>query len=116
MGFAQKQHIITDRKNPPFILFSIVSVILSFPCIAQIYGGADPNTYGFTIYRVDSGLYPYVQVYFRTFNQFQEPLINLNAMNIGLMVKGTAYDPAKRQYQINTIRQRQGATRSAYII
>lgn len=98
------------------LLFFIALAITSLPCIGQSFGGADPNTYGLKIYRVDSGLYPYVQVYFRTFNQLQEPLINLNAMNIGLMVKGKSYDPAKHQYQISTIRQRQEATRSILVI
>jgi len=32
------------------------------------------------------------------------------------MVKGKAYDPAKRQYQINSIRQRQEATRTVLIL
>ena len=31
--------------------------------------GAAPGTYGLKVYRVDSSLYPYVQVYFRTFNE-----------------------------------------------
>jgi hypothetical protein len=65
---------------------------------------------------VNSGLYPYVQVYFRTFDKDQQPLVNLNAMNVGLMVKGKAYDPAKRQYQINSLRQRQEATRTVLVL
>ncbi len=81
-----------------------------------MHGSADPGAYGLKIYRVNSGLYPYVQVYFRTFDQNQQPLVNLNAMNIGLMVKGKAYDPMKRQYQINSIRQRQEATRSVLVL
>ncbi|HUL13903.1 MAG TPA: hypothetical protein VLU73_17275, partial [Methylococcaceae bacterium] len=69
-------------------------------------GLAMPGGYGLKIYRVNFGLYPYVQVYFRTFDQNQQPLVNLNEMNIGLMVKGQAYDPVKRQYTIQPLRQR----------
>jgi hypothetical protein len=89
---------------------------LSLATATIAHGRADPGSYGLKIYRVNSGLYPYVQVYFRTFDQNQQPLVNLNAMNIGLMVKGKAYDPMKRQYQIQSIRQRQEATRSVLIL
>ena len=89
-----------------------ILVFLSIPAMAV----SDPGGYGLKIYKVNSGLYPYVQVYFRTFDDNQQPLVNLNAMNIGLMVKGKAYDPMKQQYQINSIRQRQEATRSVLIL
>ncbi|MGZ8171945.1 MULTISPECIES: vWA domain-containing protein [Methylobacter] len=79
-------------------------------------GFAMTGGYGLKIYKVNFGFYPYVQVYFRTFDENQQPLVNLNAMNVGLMVKGKAYDPAKRQYQINSIRQRQEATRSILVL
>ncbi|MGH8559190.1 MAG: vWA domain-containing protein [Methylococcales bacterium] len=92
-----------------------LSVLLS-PSTSHAFDTADPGAYALKIYRVNSSLYPYVQVYFRTFDQNQEPLVNLNAMNSGLMVKGKAYDPMKRQYQINTIRQRQEATRSVLVL
>ena len=89
-------------------LFTLISV--------SAFGASDPGGYGLKIYKVNSGLYPYVQVYFRTFDDQQQPLVNLNVMNVGLMVKGKAYDPAKRQYQINSIRQRQEATRSVLVL
>lgn len=73
---------------------------------------AAPGTYGVKVYRVDSSLYPYVQVYFRTFNELKQPLINLNELNIGLMVKGRSYDPMKRQYRVESIRQKQVGTRT----
>lgn len=93
-------------------MFATLLTVLSIP----VLGASDPGGYGLKIYKVNSGLYPYVQVYFRTFDKEQQPLVNLNAMNVGLMVKGKAYDPAKRQYQINSIRQRQEATRSVLIL
>ena len=77
---------------------------------------AAPGTYGVKVYRVDSSLYPYVQVYFRTFNEQKQPLVNLNELNIGLMVKGRAYDPMKRQYRVESIRQKQVGTRTVLIL
>lgn len=107
-----------SRINIIRLLLTLISSLtaLSMPSASYAFGSADPGGYGLKIYRVNSGLYPYVQVYFRTFDQNQEPLVNLNAMNIGLMVKGKAYDPMKRQYQINSIRQRQEATRSVLVM
>lgn len=105
----QQKKIIKRRIRVMFAaLLTIISVSAS--------GASDPGGYGLKIYKVNSGLYPYVQVYFRTFDENQQPLVNLNVMNVGLMVKGKAYDPAKRQYQINSIRQRQEATRTVLIL
>ena len=93
--------------------FLLLSVGNSF---AQGYGYANPGGYGIKIFKVESALYPYVQVYFRTFDQNQRPLVNLNAMNIGLMIKGRSYNPMKRQYNIQSIRQREEATRSVIVL
>ena len=71
----------------------------------QGYGFAHPTSYGIKIYKAESLLYPFVQVYFRTFDQNQRPLVNLNEMNIGIMVKGRSYDPIKRQYFVQSIQQ-----------
>jgi Mg-chelatase subunit ChlD len=57
-----------------------------------------------------------VQIYLRTFDSEMQPLINLNERNLGLMVQGRPYDPMKRQYGIQSIRQRQEATRSVLVI
>lgn len=83
---------------------------------AEGYGYAAPGGYGLKIYRANYALYPFVQVYFRTFDQNQQPLVNLNEMNIGLMVKGRSYDPTKRQYFIQNLRQRQEATRTVIVL
>lgn len=83
---------------------------------AQGYGFAAPGGYGVKIYRVDYSLYPFVQVYLRTFDDNMQPLVNLNEMNIGLMVQGRPYDPMKRQYGIQSIRQPQEATRTVLVI
>ncbi|MGR9014468.1 MAG: vWA domain-containing protein [Gammaproteobacteria bacterium] len=111
------QKIITAFKintKYSFTLFSVVSLV--FLSISAAVAASDPGGYGLKIYKVNSVLFPYVQVYFRTFDQNQQPLVNLNAMNVGLMVKGKSYDPAKRQYQVNSIRQRQEATRSVLVL
>jgi hypothetical protein len=100
------------------------SLLAAFACMvvslgiaqAQGYGFAAPGGYGLKIYRVDASLYPFVQVYLRTFDDRQQPLVNLNEPNIGLMVKGRSYDPSKRQYGIQSIRQRQEATRSVLVL
>ncbi len=109
---------MTKTKNNKMINTWLAALILGFFSLttSELAFSADPGSYGLKIYRVNSGLYPYVQVYFRTFDQNQQPLVNLNAMNIGLMVKGKAYDPMKRQYSISSIRQRQEATRSVLIL
>ncbi|MGR8935453.1 MAG: vWA domain-containing protein [Gammaproteobacteria bacterium] len=80
------------------------------------YGFAAPGSYGLKIYRINYALYPFVQVYVRTFDQSMQPLVNLNELNIGLMVKGKSYNPAKRQYGVQTLRQRSEATRSVLIL
>ena len=79
-------------------------------------GYAAPGEFGVKIYRINYGLYPYVQVYARTSNENKEPLVNLNAMNIGLMVKGKTYDPQKSQYMIQSLKQRPEAVRSVLIL
>lgn len=80
------------------------------------YGFAAPGSYGLKIYRADYSLYPFVQVYLRTFDAQMQPLVNLNERNIGVMVQGRTYDPMKRQYGIQSIRQREEATRTVLII
>ena len=72
--------------------------------------------YGLKIFRVESGLYPFVHVYIRTFDQNMEPLLNLNTMNIGMMVKGRVYDPDKNQYMIQPLRKRDEAVRTVLVI
>lgn len=83
---------------------------------AEGYGFAAPGGYGLKVYRANYALYPYVQVYFRTFDQNQQPLVNLNDQNIGLMVKGKSYDPTKHQYFIQSLRQRQEAIRTVIVL
>jgi len=80
------------------------------------YGFAAPGSFTLKIFRVDNALYPFVQVYMRTFDDQQQPLVNLNELNIGLMVKGKSYDVAKRQYGVQSLRQRQEATRSVIVL
>ena len=110
--------IIDQLKNNSLIKRPFIAILAALLTLISVSasGASDPGGYGLKIYKVNSGLYPYVQVYFRTFDEYQQPLVNLNAMNVGLMVKGKAYDPAKRQYQINSIRQRQEATRTVLIL
>lgn len=86
--------------------------------VAQAGYDPAPNLqgYGQKIFRVESGLYPFVQLYMRSFDQNMNPLVNLNIANIGMMVKGQVYNPGKRQYNIQSIRDRQEAIRSILVI
>src|SRR5262249_49813865 len=72
--------------------------------------------YALKIFRVEPGLYPFVQVYFRTFDQNKQPLINLNELNVGLMVNGRSYNPTKMQYRLESIKARREAIRSILIL
>ncbi|MGH8471042.1 MAG: vWA domain-containing protein [Gammaproteobacteria bacterium] len=100
------------------ILSTLILTPLFFDpqAVAGGVGGAAPGGYGLKIYRVSSDLYPFVQVYFRTFDQKMQPLVNLNYMNIGIMVKGKSYDPRKLQYTVQSMRQRQEATRTVFVL
>lgn len=101
------------------IKLSLIATALSCFFIPQSYAN-DPATnlqgYGLKIFRVESGLYPFVQTYIRTFDQEMNPLVNLNAMNIGLMVKGQVYNPEKKQYVLQSIRNRKEAIRTILVI
>ncbi len=83
---------------------------------ADVVPSKSLDGYGMKIFRVESGLYPFVQVYFRTFDQQMEPLPNLNERNVGIMVSGRSYDPFKRQYFVQSIRNRQEMIRSILVI
>ena len=99
----------------------VIALLMCFTSMtfADMSGGgfaAAGGGYSVKIYRVESGLYPFVQVYFRTFDQSQAPLVNLNEMNLGLMVKGRSYDPAKRRYFVQSIQNRDEAIRSVLVL
>ncbi len=106
------------RLSQQMVLLLFITIILSVAIPAK--AAFDPSTnlqgFGFKIFRVESALYPFVQVYMRSFDQTMNPLINLNYMNIGLMVKGRVYDPNLRQYFIQSVRGRSEAIRSILVI
>ena len=96
-------------------------IVLGLLCAAQPASAQPPSStnlesFGLKIFRVESALYPFVQVYFRTFDQNMRPLVNLNELNIGIMVKGRSYDMAKRQYFVQSIRNREEAIRSVMVL
>jgi len=91
-------------------------ILLVSPALSQQPPSTSLQGYGVKIFRVESGLYPCVQVYFRTFDQDKNPLVNLNELNIGIMVKGRSYDPGKRQYRVESLRTRDEAVRSVLVI
>ncbi|HAE42418.1 MAG TPA: hypothetical protein DCG34_05790 [Clostridiales bacterium] len=105
----------------PISLMKLILIALTFSCLLGTQGYAsDPGTnlqgYGLKIFRIEYGLYPFVQAYIRTYDQEMNPLVNLNGMNVGLMVKGQVYNPEKKQYILQSIRNRQEAIRTILVI
>ena len=98
------------------VLTLLTVVLVALPAGAQLPPSTSLEGFGLKIFRVESALYPFVQVYFRTFDQNMMPLVNLNELNIGIMVKGRSYDMAKRQYMVQSIRNREEATRTVLVI
>ncbi|HOJ33412.1 MAG TPA: VWA domain-containing protein [Candidatus Hydrogenedentes bacterium] len=96
--------------------FLVLVLGLTATAYGQLPASTSVEGFALKIFRVESGLYPFVQVYFRTFDQNMRPLVNLNEMNIGVMVKGRSYDPAKRQYLVQSIRNRDEAVRTVLVI
>lgn len=113
------RHSASTNRRVGFIFIVLWAVVLSVaaghfqPARAQF---ALPGVYALKIYHVNSFLYPYVQVYFRTFDKDGLPLVNLNERNIGLMVKGRSYDPTKRQYMVQNLRQRKEPVRTVIVL
>lgn len=106
---------IWNRLRPVAAELIILALVLAAVLAANI-GHAATQGYGLKIFRVESGLYPFVHVYMRTFDQEMNPLVNLNVLNIGVMVEGRAYDPRKKQYLIQPIRSREEGTRSILVL
>ena len=70
------------KERFPLALLILGLLLISSATMAQ-YPSTNLDSYSLKIFRVESGLYPFVQVYFRTFNQDMEPLVNLNELNTG---------------------------------
>lgn len=68
------------------------------------------------IYAVNSYFYPFVMAYFRTMDGNRDPLINLNTSNVGLVVEGKAYDPYKKQYTVQTLKERREGFRTVLVL
>lgn len=121
MIFSSKQRL-SGRKRFSLgrgalsIAVILPAMLFSAAVSAAGYGFAAPGSYGVKVYRANYSLYPFVQLYIRTFDQNMQPLVNLNELNIGLMIKGKSYDPVKRQYGIQNLRQRNEATRSVLVL
>lgn len=94
----------------------VAALCVALPAVAQLPASTSLEGHSIKIFKVESGLYPFVQVYFRTFDQSMQPLVNLNEMNLGIMVKGRSYDPMKKQYRLMSISNREEATRSVLVI
>ncbi len=102
-----------------FMMWGVVgAIVFSFAATegVQAQQFSLPGAYAIKIYHVNSLFYPYVQVYFRTFDRNGLPLVNLNERNIGVMVKGRSYDPMKRQYFVQNLRQRKEPIRTVIVL
>jgi len=108
------------RNTLPRLMMGLVAALLltgpTAPVMAQNLASTNLQGFALKIFRVESGLYPFVQVYIRTFDENKQPLANLNEMNIGVMVKGRSYDLAKRQYFVQSLRNRNEATRTVAVL
>jgi len=82
----------------------LVATLLALAAITQAQ--ASDESFGMKIFNVEPALYPFVQIYLRTFDSNMQPLPGLNPMDVGLMVNGQSYDPRKGQYVIQQIRDR----------
>lgn len=98
------------------LLAIALTFVASQPAVASSEHSSSLSGYGMKIFRVESGLYPFIQIYLRSFDQDMEPLVNLNERNIGLMVAGRVYDPEKRQYMVQSIRNREEMIRSIIVV
>jgi hypothetical protein len=108
----------TTRFRSAVLLRAGVFAVTALLAGAALGQPASTNLEGYAvkIFRVESGLYPFVQVYVRTFDQKMQPLVNLNELNLGIMVKGRAYDPAKAQYRVESLRNRGEAVRTVLVL
>lgn len=101
---------------------AMVCLVVSMTVVSSsnLKASTDPSNtlqgYGMKIFRVESGLYPFIQIYLRSFNQEMDPLVNLNERNIGLMVAGRVYDPGKGQYVVHSVRNRKEMIRSIILL
>ncbi|MBC7360303.1 MAG: VWA domain-containing protein [Desulfacinum sp.] len=113
------RHSTLTKPGFGFIFAMLWAVVLSL-CAGNVQTAraqfALPGMYALKVYHVNSFFYPYVQVYFRTFDKDGLPLVNLNERNIGLMVKGRSYDPMKRQYMVQNLRQRKEPVRTVIVL
>jgi len=102
------------------ITLSLVLVLSSLSYAAESYSTFDQRlssqNFAFNIYKVNSLFYPFVQCYFRTFDLERNPLANVNELNVALMVKGRVYDPFKKQYYVQTRRERREGFRTVIVL
>jgi hypothetical protein len=114
------------------IMIGLVRFTTVFVCLVLVALVAVPahtqtplgnEQYAFKVYAINSAFYPIVQVYLRTWDQNRDPLMNVNYMNIGLMVAGQSYDPAKiepqsrrPQYGIETLQNREEGFRTVLVL
>jgi len=96
--------------------FTGIAMLFLLAVLAGAAQAQSGSGYGLKVFRADASLYPFVQVYMRTFDREMNPLVNLNELNLGIMVDGRSYDPMKRQYVVQTVANRNDAVRAVFVI
>jgi hypothetical protein len=109
--------------------FLLMMVVLAIGCVTDqsVVSGTSGQpldttalsggqAFGAKSYFVNTAFYPHVSVYFKTVDANGEPLVNLTPYNVGLMVKGRAYDPAKKQYGVESLATREEGFRTVLVI
>ncbi len=104
------------KAKDVLLLFFLINIMYWGTACAEFLPTTNLQGFGFKIFRVESGLYPFVQIYMRTFDQNMNPLVNLNERNIGIMVQGRSYDWRKSQYRIFSIRNRNEPIRTVIVL
>ena len=104
------------KKISPALRAGLVALLVWSIGAATTAAAQSDQGYGLKIYRTDSSLYPFVQVYIRTFDLERKPLVNLNELNLGVMVNGRSYDPSKRQHIVQTVARRPDVVRAVFVL
>lgn len=102
-----------------------IFLLLAILGSTQVQGQAPIGNEGYTfkVYYTNYAYYPIVQAYLRTWDLNRKPLDNVNYANLGLMVAGRSYDPAKYdpttrrpQYDIDTLQNRSESFRTVIVL
>jgi len=91
--------------------------MLLLMCAQSTFAQQTPDGFGFKVYKTDSTLYPFVQIYMRTYDEKMDPLLNVNTQNIGLLIKGKpVQNIEKTPYTVESMRGRTDTIRTIVVM